>query len=192
MRADPRPKEFLDALASLPPSVRAVKRLYATGKTGDGDRLTLAFVAPKRLTFRVAREDGRETLRFETDGKISVAKRAGEKRSLRTKGVQLPGDAPRLASLLFDPTYFSEFGAPSPDDGEYSYHVESETVGGVAFVKARYQGGDSIGRDRAGFLRWDAKTGIPREWNVYHGTSSPMDSSGFDSHETWSVLQVTR
>ena len=188
---DPRPKEFLEALNALPASVAAVKRLYATGTDEDKSRLTLAFVAPKKLMFRRVTEDGRTLLQFDTDGKTSVEKRPQDRKTTRKKEFYLPSDTPRLAQILLGGPDLHDFGLGGEGESR-TYFVERETWKGMAVVTLRYTGSDTIGRSQAGFLRLDVKTGVPRAVEFYQDTNSPMDHSGYDNLETWTTLQVTR
>ena len=112
-------------------------------------------------------------------------------RPARKKGIVLPPDAPQLARLLDGPYALLDFGLGGEGDSP-TYYVERETKEGVAVVTLRYVGSDTIGRDRAGYVRLDARTGVLRGYSLYQGTNSPMDNSGFDNSETWTLLQVTR
>ena len=191
MIEDPRPKEFLAALAEIPKSVRAVKRLYAASKIEGVTRRWMRYVAPRTLSYRAFDESGKEWMRFETDGRLSTEWRQEWKRPERTKGFHVP-DLSFFARLLESPDFWQEFGLGSEGDFPRTYDVEKRMENGFAVVALSYRGSDSIGRDQSGYLYLDAKHGLPRAFENYQGVNSPRDDGGFTLSERWTVLEVTR
>ena len=189
--ADPRPREFLKALSGIPVSVAAVKRLYAVDRQEGKIIQQVRYVAPRIISYRTF-DEGREYMRFETNGHLSTEWRREWKAPERRKGLHVPDPGPSLARLLAEPGLWKGFGLGSVEDIPREYAMEKRTEGDVALIALSYRGLDSIGRDQSGYLYLDALTGLPRAYEEYQGTNSPRDDGGFLRRERWTLLQVTR
>ena len=189
---DPRPKEFLDVLNGIPASVAAVKRLYAVSQRDGKTRQSVRFVSPQTLSYRAFDENGKEWMRFETDGRLSTEWREEWKLPERKKGFHVPDVVPALGRLLARPDFWKGFGLGGESELPREYDVEKRTENGFAVVVLSYRGSDSIGRGQTGSLHLDAKFGLPRVWEESQSGNSPRDDGDYSRSERWTLLQVTR